>query len=76
MQGFEMAESMLYLSFLKPFLPDFFSTLPTLTPWDLPQFSFNQRQTQVLKSPHYPTSPSVHDGVCGSAPLIHNDHEV
>ena len=35
LQGFEMAGGMLYRSFLKPFLLDFFSTLPSLTHWHL-----------------------------------------
>lgn len=35
LQGFEMAGGMLYRSFLKPFLLDFFSTLPSLTHWYL-----------------------------------------
>lgn len=55
MQGFEIAGGLLYLSFLKPFLPDLFITLSTLTNWDLPQLYLNLRGTQVLGSPHYPT---------------------
>lgn len=55
MQGFEMPGGLLYLFFLKPFLPDLFITLSTLTNWDLPQLYLNLRGTQVLGSPHYPT---------------------
>lgn len=75
MQGFEMARGLLYLSFVKPFLPDLFITLPTLTHWDVFQLSLTLREDP--RSLGVPGAghclPVSTRGSVRSAPLIHND---
>lgn len=72
-----MAGGMLYRSFLKPFLPDFFSTLPNLTHWHLRQLSLNLREgPRSLVSPLPTVSWCPQGGSMGRAPLTGIDHGV
>lgn len=55
MRAFEMAGGLLYLAFLKSFLPDLFIPLPTLILGYSPSLIKSERGTQIFGSPYYRT---------------------